>query len=264
MIFSSGAIGALYGYEDSWSDNKTIFRYTGEGQEGDMEWVRGNLAIKNHAQDGKRLLLFFKVQKESGIVQFDGDFELVDFEQFQTPDVTGEMRLAIRFVLKRVEGVVSFGSSQPASEEVNSHQQTKRNRTRQYRKPNTTERTGLITSRVGQGYYRQEIVAKFESRCAVTGLGIAEVLIASHIVPWRDANDDERVDENNGILLSPVYDALFDKYLIAFSDEGALLLSKQLSEDDVAALGINRSARIKVTEGMLPFLRRHRARLKCA
>lgn len=58
---------------------------------------------------------------------------------------------------------------------------------------------------------------------AVTGFNDSRILIASHPLPpapWADANDDERLDVNNGILLSPTYDALFDKYLITFDNSG--------------------------------------------
>ena len=61
------------------------------------------------------------------------------------------------------------------------------NRTSRYnfKKPNTTERRGLVTSRVGQGHYRSELMDKWNKKCSVTRVEIAEVLIASHIVPFR-------------------------------------------------------------------------------
>ena len=73
MLFS-GAEGAQYGYADEWSEDRQIFRYTGEGQQGDMKFRAGNLAIKEHALSGKRLLVFSKA-KQRGSVQFQGDFE---------------------------------------------------------------------------------------------------------------------------------------------------------------------------------------------
>lgn len=85
-----------------------------------------------------------------------------------------------------------------------------------YKPPATTEREGLVVSRVGQGYFRNQLIDKFDYKCAVTGSGVKTVLIASHIVPWREATDAERLDVNNGILLSLLYDALFDTHLISF------------------------------------------------
>ena len=84
-----------------------------------------------------------------------------------------------------------------------------------YRKPNETERTGLVTSRVGQGYFKQQVLQRWDGKCAVTGSKVLGILIASHIIPWSEASDDEILDVDNGTLLSPLYDALFDKHLIS-------------------------------------------------
>jgi hypothetical protein len=125
-------------------------------------------------------------------------------------------------------------------------------------KPNETERTGLVTSRVGQGYYRQQILEKWGNVCAVTGCDLTQILISSHIVPWSESTDEERLDPENGILLSPTLDALFDKHLISFSDDGSILLSKKLEDGVLASLTINKEMRIRVSDGMRKYLERHR------
>ena len=132
------------------------------------------------------------------------------------------------------------------------------NRVRKYRKPNETERKGLVTSRVGQGYYRQKIIERWEGKCPVSGMSIIPILIASHIVPWSQSNDEEKLDVNNGILLSPNVDALFDKHLISFENDGLILISDKVSREDRDALGVSESMRISVSEGMIPFLEKHR------
>ena len=248
MLFS-GAQGAQYGYADEWSEDRQIFRYTGEGQQGDMKLRAGNLAIKEHALHGKGLLVFAKA-KERGSVQYQGDFEYVDFEWIEAPDVNGNPRKAIRFILKRLNEVAD---TQPSNGEK-----------RLLRKPSLTERTGLVTSRVGQGYYRQEVITKFGRKCAVTGSDLTDILIAGHIVPWRDASELERLEIGNAILLSPLYDALFDKHLISFEDDGKIIFSSQLKNRDdlVTCLRIDRAATIAVTEDMKPYLQRHREKLK--
>lgn len=63
-----------------------------------------------------------------------------------------------------------------------------------YKKPTETKRQGLVTSRAGQGYYRSMVLEKWGYQCAVTGFDNSKILIASHIVPWRDAGDDEHLD----------------------------------------------------------------------
>ena len=134
-------------------------------------------------------------------------------------------------------------------------------RKRKLKKPNITERSGLITSRVGQGYYRQQIIEKWEGKCPVTQSELLKILISSHIVPWSECNDKERLDVENGILLSPNVDSLFDKHLISFSDNGQMIISERLSGEELKKLGIPVGVTIKVTEGMKKYLQRHRERL---
>ena len=136
------------------------------------------------------------------------------------------------------------------------------NRARKYRKPNETERKGLVTSRVGQGYYRQKIIERWEGKCPVSGLSIIPILIASHIVPWSQSNDEEKLDVNNGILLSPNVDALFDKCLISFKNDGSILISGKISIEDRVALGLNHTIKIPVSERMTPYLERHRKKFE--
>lgn len=134
-------------------------------------------------------------------------------------------------------------------------------RKRKLKEPNVTERSGLVTSRVGQGYYRQQIIEKWEGKCPVTQSELLKVLISSHIVPWSECNDKERLDVENGILLSPNVDSLFDKHLISFSDNGQMIVSDKLSTEELKRLGIPMGVTIKVTEGMKKYLKRHRERL---
>ena len=91
--------------------------------------------------------------------------------------------------------------------------------------PNTQKKQ-IIQARVGQGLFRLNL-EKIESRCRVTNLSDRRLLIASHIKPWRDSTNKERLDGNNGFLLSPHVDKLFDRGWISFSDDGLLLVSSQ-------------------------------------
>lgn len=110
--------------------------------------------------------------------------------------------------------------------------------------PKTTERLALVRSRVGQGQFRENLVRRWNGRCAVTGLDLITVLRASHIKPWRDCNNAERLDTYNGLLLSPAYDAAFDAGLITFGDAGEVILSAQLTPEHKERLGLSTSARI--------------------
>lgn len=127
-----------------------------------------------------------------------------------------------------------------------------------YKKPNETERKGMITSRVGQGYYRQQIVEKWGGRCPITQCDITEILISSHIVPWSESNDEERLDINNGILLSPNIDSLFDKHLISFDNDGNILISNRISFFNRKCLGLRDDIKISINTEMKDYLQRHR------
>ena len=126
------------------------------------------------------------------------------------------------------------------------------------KKPNYTERRGLVTSRVGQGWYRQEILKKWGNKCSITGCSLTEILISSHIKGWSECNEDERLDPNNGILLSPNIDSLFDKHLISFEDDGSIIISEKVSKQDLDILGVSKSIRLNVDDGMKKYLKHHR------
>jgi hypothetical protein len=85
--------------------------------------------------------------------------------------------------------------------------------------PNETERDVLAKARVGQGRFRTDLVAAWGrgEMCALTGVAVPELLIASHIKPWREATNAERLDPMNGLLLVAHADKLFDRHLLSFA-----------------------------------------------
>jgi predicted restriction endonuclease len=100
---------------------------------------------------------------------------------------------------------------------------------------------------------------RWEFRCAVTNFNKPDILIASHIVPWKNASNDERLDVDNGILLSPNYDALFDQHLISFENDGKIILSGNLLEYNYNEIGVTGKERIKdLTSANKKYLERHR------
>jgi len=78
----------------------------------------------------------------------------------------------------------------------------------------------------------------FEGKCLITGIDEKEILVASHIKPWSKCSNEERLDENNGLLLVPNYDKLFDIGLITFGEKGELLISNVLSEENIKKLSL--------------------------
>lgn len=86
----------------------------------------------------------------------------------------------------------------------------------------------LVKLRVNQHVFRTMILNNYNNTCAVTGITIPKFLVASHIIPWS-ANDPNRLNPENGICLSPLYDKLFDQGFISVSpDDYTILLSKEL------------------------------------
>jgi 5-methylcytosine-specific restriction protein A len=106
IFLFSGQSGENHGYEDGWHPDEELFVYTGEGQLGDMEFSRGNKAIRNHVKDGKKLLLFKALGK--GLpVEYVGEFDCVSIGFGQCPDTKGDVRKTIRFNLARAGEVLS-------------------------------------------------------------------------------------------------------------------------------------------------------------
>lgn len=102
-----------------------------------------------------------------------------------------------------------------------------------------TEVERLVRQRVGQQKFREAMLDYWGGACAVTGVALPEVLRASHAKPWSECSSEaERLDVFNGFLLVANLDALFDRFLISFDDNGLLLLSPRLSASDTSSLGL--------------------------
>jgi len=97
VLLFTGDTGVEYGYEDRFQGDGT-FWYTGEGQVGDMEMLRGNAAIRDHAKNGKRLHLFEYVEK--GKVRYIGEARYLDYHSATRPDQRGSLRNAFVFQLE--------------------------------------------------------------------------------------------------------------------------------------------------------------------
>lgn len=103
--------------------------------------------------------------------------------------------------------------------------------------PTTTEAERLIVQRVGQDIFRDRLMDYWQSRCPLTGITDKALLRASHIVPWKDCTSDaERLDVHNGLLLSALWDAAFDRGLVTFNDDGSPQFSPAISEIGRSAL----------------------------
>jgi putative restriction endonuclease len=128
-------------------------------------------------------------------------------------------------------------------------------------KPSTdidTERISTVLSRIGQGKFRIDLL-KLWGGCSVTDCKIPEILKASHIRPWRNSTHSERLDKFNGLLLTPNIDALFDRGLITFENDGYINFSKRLDPIDQSRLQVLDGYKLRIIfEENKNYLRYHR------
>jgi len=94
----------------------------------------------------------------------------------------------------------------------------------------TTEKVTISKIRIGQSFFRKMILANYDYKCAITGNPIPQLLRASHILPWYQF-PEQRLNPQNGICLSALHDAAFDRRLISFDDHLRLILSPQLKKE---------------------------------
>lgn len=126
-----------------------------------------------------------------------------------------------------------------------------------------TEKQALIKARRGQGLFRQN-VARIERFCRITRVDRPEHLIASHIKPWRESDNQERLFEGNGLLLTPTIDHLFDRGFISFENGGELLVSPVAHEDSLNKMGVTTNRVVNVgafSRSQQQYLDYHRAKV---
>jgi putative restriction endonuclease len=123
-----------------------------------------------------------------------------------------------------------------------------------------TDRLAIIRARSGQGLFKQR-VSKIETRCRITGVENFVHLVASHCKPWRDSSNAERLNGENGLLLTPSIDHLFDRGFIGFEDNGTLIISPVAHGPSLRRMGIETEKVVTVggfTSGQKQFLDFHR------
>jgi hypothetical protein len=123
-----------------------------------------------------------------------------------------------------------------------------------------TERSALVQARRGQGLFRDN-VRSIEHACRITRVECMEHLIASHVQPWRDSSNEQRLDGENGLLLTPTVDHLFDKGFISFEDSGQLIVSPVADQRSLQRMGVDPESRVNVgafSQGQRPYLDFHR------
>lgn len=126
-----------------------------------------------------------------------------------------------------------------------------------------TDREAIIRARRGQGLFKERVM-RIEKACRITGVTKPIHLVASHCKPWRDSSNEERLDGENGLLLTPSIDHLFDRGFIGFEDSGRLIISPVAHLPSLQHMGVETRQAVNVggfTEGQRRFLDFHRDRV---
>lgn len=247
MIFLfSGRGGGRHGYFDQFDENG-IFHYFARGQKGDVQMAAGNRDVRDHIRLGKRLLVFNSLgprrHRFVGEFFYDGHYVVRDH-----PDSDGKLRNAIVFRLRPVHDDPGPDPELHLPFLLAADQM------------GPTEKLGIAALRLKQQLFRRRL-SMLEKACRLTGIDDLRFLRASHIKPWRDASDGERIDPENGLLLTPSADLLFDRGWISFRDDGRLIASGQLPEHVRVRLGIDMSEGRKCgtfSPGQAEYLAYHR------
>jgi len=196
--------------------------------------------IVDAQRNGDEIHLFYRERHHSPFVYL-GPVALIDYERHT--DVPS------RFTF-RIEALAAASESDPF-EDVERHE-------REFRSLDETERKAIVQSRVGQGRFRRDVLELWGG-CAVTGVDDHRVLKASHVKPWRDATNEERLDPHNELALIPNLDTLFDDGLITFDGEGRIRLSDRIDPTVLSGLGVTDEMRLsKMPARMERYLRHHR------
>ncbi|WP_053227938.1 HNH endonuclease [Spirochaeta cellobiosiphila] len=120
-----------------------------------------------------------------------------------------------------------------------------------------TEKKAIISARKGQGLYRKKSIDLWKE-CSVTKFSKTNLLIASHIKPWKVSNNDERINPYNSLLLIPTLDKLFDHGYLSFNNHGNILISNKISAADYQKIHISEDLKLKIVpEKTKPFLEYH-------
>jgi putative restriction endonuclease len=123
-----------------------------------------------------------------------------------------------------------------------------------------TEKELIIKARIGQSTFKNDLL-KIEKKCRLCGVSDERFLIASHIKPWSQSNNQERLDFNNGLLLCPNHDSLFDKGYISFEKNGKIIISAFIDESTKVFLNINETMIIKISDNQYEYIKWHRENL---
>ena len=122
------------------------------------------------------------------------------------------------------------------------------------------ERLILAKARINHSFFRDRLLNRY-NHCCLCGVSNQALLVASHIKPWSVSDNNEKVDVNNGLLLCPNHDKLFDSGLISFSEAGEILISEELDEINRIFMNVRLGMRIEVINENKKYLIYHQNKI---
>lgn len=183
-------------YEDYISDD--YLYWEGEEKGGNNDRIIN--ATRNHHP----IHLFYRYRHHSDF-KYMGDIQLVSFiEKKDAP-----FKFIFNISPEKISDLTSLNEPLPAYGNKD------------------TEREATVLSRVGQGKFRVDLLDLWDA-CSITDVKVPEILRASHIKPWKQCDNFERLDPYNGLVLTPTLDALFDRGFITFENKGQIIISKEI------------------------------------
>lgn len=120
-----------------------------------------------------------------------------------------------------------------------------------------TEREAYVMTRIGQGKFKNRLLERYRE-CPVCKVQNINLLIASHIKPWKFCNNQERLDPNNGFIFCPNHDKLFDLGFISFHNDGRIIISNKNIPSDIPKFGLSDRIQISTVPGNYAYLEWHR------
>jgi len=121
--------------------------------------------------------------------------------------------------------------------------------TKQSSGPSEVRRT--VKTRRLQTFFRNVVLSSYDNRCALTGIAVPQLLIASHIIPWSES-ESRRADPTNGLCLNALHDKAFDRHLITFDEDYRLVISSILKKSEIPEFQSTNFTELEGTELMLP------------
>ena len=218
------------------------------------DYIDGNMLFwegeEKHSSDkrvvearkkGDKIHLFYREIHHTPFVYF-GEILLTDYQLRE--NVPSE------FVFR----IEALSSEIDAFKEVREH-------AAEYKTLSITEQEQIVVSRLGQGNFRRNVIRLWGS-CSVTGLQTVSLLRASHIKPWKNSNNNERLTPYNGLLLIPDYDFLFDRGYISFKNNGNVVVSQRLSPFARKVFDVREDLQLrKIFSESKEYLEFHRSRI---